>query len=269
MTTSQPDMDSFEGLRRLLARLRAPGGCPWDREQTHQSLRKTLLEECYEALDALDRQDARGLGEELGDLLLQVAFHCQIAEELGEFTYAQVFRQLNEKLVRRHPHVFGDATATTAKEVEEQWEALKEKERAGRESLLDGVSPSMPALAYAQVISQRAVRAGFEWEAFKDVTAKVMEELGELENAATPEEREAELGDVLFTVVNVARWMGLDAESALRGATQRFGRRFRHMEQASHERGVAFTQLPLAEKEQLWQEAKRALREGGKDAGDS
>ncbi|MBM3946187.1 MAG: nucleoside triphosphate pyrophosphohydrolase [SAR202 cluster bacterium] len=265
MTTRHDERETFEGLRSILARLRAPDGCPWDREQTHQSLRKTLLEECYEALDALDRDDAPALSEELGDVLLQIAFHCQIAEERGEFTYAQVFQRLNDKLVRRHPHVFGDASASTAKDVEEQWEALKEQERAGRESLLDGVSASMPALAFAQTVSQRAVRAGFEWEVFQDVKAKVMEEINEVEEAASQEEREEEMGDVLFTLVNVARWMGVDAESALRGATQRFGRRFRHMERAAQATGVAFTQVPLAEKEALWEAAKRELKgeEGG------
>jgi tetrapyrrole methylase family protein/MazG family protein len=252
-------MSSFDGLRSILAQLRGEGGCPWDREQTHQSLRKTLLEECYEALDALDRNDPQALSEELGDLLLQIAFHCQIAAEHGEFGYEDVFRRINEKLVRRHPHVFGDAKASSAREVEEQWERLKEKEREGKQSLLDGISPAMPALAYAQAVSQRAVRAGFEWETFGDIIAKVNEELRELEEAKTPKELEHELGDVLFTLVNVARWKGVDAESALRTTVERFGRRFRAMERAAQGQGRAFTGLSLAEMDALWEQAKREL----------
>ncbi|MSQ11192.1 MAG: nucleoside triphosphate pyrophosphohydrolase [Dehalococcoidia bacterium] len=257
--TEQQDLGTFEALRNTLRHLRGPQGCPWDREQTHASLRRTLLEECYETLEALDQGEHEALAEELGDLLLQVAFHCQIAEERGEFTYEAVFRHINEKLVRRHPHVFGTATAESPRAVEEQWEAIKEQERGGRKSLLDGVASATPALAEAQAVSQRAVRAGFEWDSFQDVAAKVAEELQELARAATPAEREREMGDVLFTMVNVARWMELDAESALRGASRRFGRRFRHMEQAALEQGTTFTKLAMAQKEALWQQAKRAL----------
>ncbi|MSP79287.1 MAG: nucleoside triphosphate pyrophosphohydrolase [Dehalococcoidia bacterium] len=259
--TQQFEMEKFEGLRQILARLRAPDGCPWDREQTHASLRKTLLEECYEALEAVDKKDMTALPEELGDILLQITFHCQIAEEAGEFTYADVFRAINEKLVRRHPHVFGDAKAASAKEVEEQWEKLKEQERAGkRQSLLDGISSALPALAQAHIISSRAANAGFEWPNLQGVKDKVAEELREMEEAATKEEKEEEFGDVLFSLVNVARWMGLDAESALRGANARFGGRFRHMEQAASDRGTSFTKLTTSEMDTLWEAAKRALK---------
>ena len=261
--TQHYNMESFEGLRQILARLRAPDGCPWDREQTHPSLRKTLLEECYEALEALDKEDPNLLAEELGDILLQIAFHCQIAEEASEFTYADVFRRINEKLIRRHPHVFGDAKVSSAREVEEQWEQLKEKERAGRQSLLDGIANVLPALAQAQVISQRAASAGFEWADLQGVKDQVAEELQEMEQAPTKEEQEKEFGDVLYSLVNVGRWMGLDAESALRGANQRFGRRFRHMEQAALRQGTSFTKLTTSEMNVLWEQAKHDLEQRG------
>ena len=256
---SQPsDGDaSFEALRGILARLRGPGGCPWDQEQTHSSLRHNLLEETHEALEALDRGDPGAIMDEMGDLLVQVLFHCQIATEQGEFTYEELFRHVQDKLVRRHPHVFGDATASSAREVEEQWHAIKQAE-GGRASALSGVPISTPALTRAQVISNRAARAGFEWEDMAGVLAKLAEELGELERAGDEAEREHEMGDVLFTLVNVARWSGIDAESALRTANQRFYRRFTHMESACEQRGLSFADLSMSEKEALWQTAKRA-----------
>ncbi|MBI4234000.1 MAG: nucleoside triphosphate pyrophosphohydrolase [Chloroflexi bacterium] len=258
LTQPPKELHTFQALQELVARLRAPGGCPWDREQTHSSLRRSLLEECYEAIEAMDEGDAQRLAEELGDILLQIAFHCQIAEEQGQFTYGDVFRRLNEKLVRRHPHVFGNVQVRDAREVEVNWEAIKREER-GDTSLLGGAPRSMPALAYCQAISHRAARAGFEWEDLQGVLAKVAEELRELEEAQGQEERERELGDVLFSLVNVARWLGVDAESALRRANERFYRRFVHMEQTCRQRGVSFTALSMAEKEALWQQAKGAV----------
>lgn len=254
---------SYEGLRAIIARLRAPDGCPWDREQTHASLRRNLLEESYEALEALDTSDTQGLAEELGDILVQVVFHCQIARESGEFTDEDVFRGVVEKLVRRHPHVFGEASARDAREVEEQWQAIKERERGDERSALDGVPTSTPALAYAQAISHRAARAGFEWDDVDDAIGKVAEELGELADAETDEEREQEFGDLLLSIVNVGRWLGLDAESALRKANRRFYGRFAHMERTAHERGDAFANLSLEAKEALWRGAKQAERGGG------
>ena len=253
---SLPPMETFDALRAILARLRGPGGCPWDKDQTHSSLRSTLLEECYEALEALDAGDHQRLAEELGDILLQVAFHCQIATEKGEFTYEEVVHRLNEKLLRRHPHVFGGATASTPWEVEEQWERLREREKGGG-SLLDGVPKTLPALAYAQAVSQRAVRAGFEWPDLTSLLDKVKEEWEELHRAASLESREREMGDLLFSVVNLARWLGVEAESALRKANARFTRRFAAMEEAARARGTTFTALPLSEKLSLWREAKR------------
>jgi len=253
---SPQELERFETLVRIVARLRAPDGCPWDRQQTHASLRPNLLEECYETLEAIDRNDPEGLKEELGDLLVQVAFHCQIAQETGQFTWADVFRQVNGKLVRRHPHIFGSARVSSAREVEEQWEALKRRERS-EGSLLDGVPPTMPALAYAQAISRRAARAGFEWEDLDGVLEKVAEELQELRQARDPAERERELGDLLFTLVNLARWLEVDAESALRNASRRFYRRFAYMEERARRMGRDFASLSMEEKEALWEEAKR------------
>ena len=249
---------TFEGLVALVARLRAPDGCPWDRDQTHASLRRAFLEECYEALEALDAGDPGALAEELGDVLVHAAFHCQMAAETGEFTARTVLRGAIEKLVRRHPHVFGDAEVESVQEVEEQWEALKRKERSGG-SILEGAPRSMPALAYCQTISRRAARVGFEWPDLAGVLGKLREELDELKAARTDAEREHEMGDVLFSLANMARWLGVDAESALRSANRRFSQRFAHMEEACRGRSVAFESLSPEEREALWQQAKADL----------
>ncbi|MFN3974023.1 MAG: nucleoside triphosphate pyrophosphohydrolase [Dehalococcoidia bacterium] len=252
------DLSRFETFRSILARLRAPNGCPWDREQTHQSLRRALLEECHETLEALDAADDRRLVEELGDLLIHIGFHCQIGEEQGAFRWEDVFRQVNAKLLRRHPHVFGDARVDTARQVEEQWERIKKEEKP-HASLLEGLPKGLPALAAAQTISQRAARVGFEWPDLASVFQKVQEELAELQQAQAPQERENEMGDLLFTIVNLARWLGVDAESALRTANARFARRWRAMEEACQSRGVDLASLPLEEKEALWLEAKGSV----------
>ena len=258
MAESAQTPSTFEGLVALVARLRAPDGCPWDRDQTHASLRRALLEECYEALEALDAGDSAALAEELGDVLVHVAFHCQMAAETGDFTARTVLQGAIEKLVRRHPHVFADAQVQSVQDVEEQWEALKREERRGG-SALEGAPRSMPALAYCQTISRRAARAGFEWPDLSGVLDKLREELDELQAAQTDAEREHEMGDVLFSLANVARWIGVDAESALRSANLRFSRRFAHMEEASRRRSVAFESLSPEAKEALWQQAKADL----------
>ena len=249
---------TFEGLVALVSRLRAPDGCPWDRDQTHDSLRRAFLEECYEALEALDAGDSSALAEELGDVLVHVAFHCRIAAESDTFTARTVLQGAIDKLVRRHPHVFGDAHVESVDEVEQQWEALKRAERKGG-SALEGAPRSMPALAYSQTISRRAARTGFEWPDMDGVLDKLREEHDELQAAQTDAEREHELGDVLFSLANVARRLGIDAESALRSANLRFSRRFAHMEDASRTRNVPFETLSLDEKEALWQRAKADL----------
>ena len=249
---------TYQTLWDIVNRLRSPGGCPWDREQTHESLRRNLLEECYEALEALDAGEPEALAEELGDVIVQIVFHCQIAEEDGTFTQAGMFRHICEKLVRRHPHVFGDVTVRDAREVEVNWEETKRQERGDDVSALDGVSKAMPALGYAQAVSNRAARAGFEWESLSAVFAKVQEELAELAAAEGPARQEQELGDVLLSIVNTARWLGLDAETALRQANARFYGRFTHVETAARAQGRALRDATLEEKLALWDAAKRA-----------
>ena len=254
------ELGNFQTLVDLLKRLRAPGGCPWDREQTHSSLKRNLLEECYEVLEAIDRGDSQALAEELGDLLVQVAFHAQIAQEAGEFSLADVLTHINEKLVRRHPHVFGDATAADAREVERNWEKLKEAERGeqgNRKSPVDGIPRDLPALSYAQLMQDRVGRAGFEWEDVSGVLDKMAEEVAELRGASSEEERVHEMGDILFTVVNLSRWLNIHAEDALRQANRRFQGRYVRMEELAAGRGQDFAKLPLPEKEALWQEAKK------------
>jgi len=260
---SEDQLGQFQTMVDIVERLRAPGGCPWDREQTHFSLKRNLLEECYEVLEAIDREDTRALSEELGDLLVQVAFHTQIASEIGEFELADVLTHINRKLVRRHPHVFGDAKVTDAREVERNWERIKEAEKwedGVKKSPVDGIPKDLPALIYAQLMQDRVGLAGFEWEDISGVLDKVAEEVQELRQAASKEERTQELGDLLFVMVNLSRWLDINAEDALRQANRRFQGRYRMMEQLASERGLDFVQIPLAEKEELWQEAKRIER---------
>ena len=251
----KPEPGTFQALVDIVERLRSPGGCPWDIEQTHSSLKRNLLEEAHEVLEAIDAGDAAKLSEELGDVLVQVVFHAQIAREAGEFDAADVLDNVGQKLVRRHPHVFGDAVVSDAREVERRWEVLKEQEGA-RKSPVDGIPKELPALAHAQLMQDRVGRVGFEWDDVSGVLDKVAEEIGELKNTKHQEERVHELGDLLFSMVNLARWMGIHAEDALRQANARFRQRYTTMEALASERGLEFPALPLAEKERLWQEAK-------------
>ncbi len=250
----------FQSLIDIVARLRGPGGCPWDAEQTHESLKRNLLEECYETLEAIDGGQPLELAEELGDILVQVAFHADIARAAGEFDIADVLTAINRKLIRRHPHVFGDGKASDARQVERNWEQLKAEERrqAGKPepSAMDSVPAALPALTAAQLIQDRAARFGFDWDDAGGVLDKLVEEINEFRAAATPEERADEFGDVLFAIVNLARWSGIQAEDALRQANAKFLNRYRVMERLAAERGLDFTALPLDEKEALWQEAK-------------
>ena len=220
-------------------------------------MRRYILEECYELLEAIDQGDPSKLVDELGDVLFHMAFQIHLGIEERALTAEQVFEHVNEKLARRHPHVFGDDVATDPHEVESRWHTLKRREQSDAEtSITDGVPKEMPALAYAQAIQERAARAGFDWEEVQGVVQKVDEELHELEAATSDAEREAELGDLLFSLVNLGRWLGIDAEGALRGAGARFRKRFSLMEKLSVQRRVSFDGLTLAEKEALWQEAK-------------
>ncbi|MDY7040102.1 MAG: nucleoside triphosphate pyrophosphohydrolase [Chloroflexota bacterium] len=251
-----------ESFQDTIARLRAPGGCPWDRKQTHRSLRPNLLEEAYEALTAIDGDDMPALCEELGDLLLQVALHTQIAVEGGDFSLADVVSGIDAKIKRRHPHVFGDVYVKDAVEVMHNWEEIKREERIGRggereRSMLDGVPTTLPSLARAQSLQRRAARMGFEWANVAGAMDKLTEELAELRAAADASEQESEMGDVLFAVTNLARWLDVDAESALRIACDRFAQRFGNVEELCRERGLKMGRLGQAEWIALWEEAKR------------
>lgn len=255
---------TYDGVLQLLQRLLAPDGCPWDREQTHESMKPMLLEECYELIEAIEQNDVGQMVEELGDVLFHVMFQMQIGQESGRFTSRDVFGALIQKLVRRHPHVFADTEVSGSGDVVANWDDIKRQEKAGTDaSILDGVPKVMPSLAYAQSIQGRAARAGFDWDDYKGVLDKVVEELQELEDAQSDAEREQELGDLLFSMVNAARWLGLDAESALRHSNAKFYQRFAMMERTSRERSIVFADLSMVEKEALWQEAKEHERRGG------
>lgn len=256
MKVRERDLRTFPGLRRIVARLRAPDGCPWDRIQTHESLKPFLLEEACEALAALDEGDASRLAEELGDLLLEVLLHVQIAEEAGEFRLEDVIYGIASKLVRRHPHVFGEAKAETPEEVVAHWEALKREERGEEGSILAGIPRTLPALAASQALQRRAARVGFQWPQTERVLDKLSEELGELAKAESQEERRDELGDVLFVLADVARRLEVDAEEALRLANGKFQRRFGAMEELARQRGRKLSDMGLSEMEALWKEAK-------------
>ncbi|MGC8874650.1 MAG: nucleoside triphosphate pyrophosphohydrolase [Chloroflexia bacterium] len=256
-------------LEWICAKLRGPGGCPWDREQTHASLRNNLLEECYEVLDALDRGDLEDLRQELGDLLMQIFLHAQLAREEGAFDLGDVLAEINAKLIRRHPHVFGAIHAPDSRTVLRNWEAIKAAERCAEGtdggSLLDGLPRALPALAFAQAVGRRVARVGFDWTRVEEVWAKVQEEMEELRRAETEEERAEELGDLLFALVNLARWLGIDAEDALRTTNSKFCRRFAWLESEAARRGVPLERMPMSDMDALWEEAKR--REASDETG--
>ncbi|PPD57836.1 nucleoside triphosphate pyrophosphohydrolase [Dehalogenimonas etheniformans] len=256
--SSVPEQDAsdFQTLVNIIDRLRAPDGCPWDREQTHLSVRDSLLEECYEVLEAIDSGDKIELKTELGDLLMQVVFHSKIAAENGDFTIGNVIEGIVTKLIRRHPHVFGDREAKDAGEVLRRWEDIKKAEKPTRESMLDGVPIAMPALAYSEEVQGRVARVGFDWKDDQGVIDKLVEEIAELKEAATGAEREAEFGDVLFTLVNYARRQGIDAESALRGANHKFAERFKAMEGYCTEKGISFKDLTFDQQNEIWEKVK-------------
>lgn len=251
---------SFEGFQQVVAHLRAPDGCPWDREQTHQSLRPYLLEETYEVLAALDSSDQKALSEELGDLLLQVVLHAQIASEYGEFSMGDVLLGINNKLIRRHPHVFGDLELDDKEKVLENWEKIKisEREQDGKKTngVLDGISQALPALVQAEAYQERVNRVGFDWLNIQGVYEKIAEELSELKKAVTAEEQESEIGDLLFAVVNLARWLKIDAESSLRAANTRFRKRFEALESKVDAQGRDVSNLTFEELDALWNTVK-------------
>jgi tetrapyrrole methylase family protein / MazG family protein len=253
----------FDALRTLCARLRGPGGCPWDREQTLASLRAYMIEETYEVVDAIDAGEPGELAAELGDLLFHIVFAAQLAEEKGWFDVAAVCRGIHAKMVHRHPHVFGAVEVSGADEVIRNWEAIKQRERS-RQGALAGVPRQLPALLKAYRITEKAAALGFDWEHVADVMAKLEEEVRELaaelrsDGGESGEQRvREELGDVLFVMANLARQLGVDPEAALQGANAKFARRFGAMERLAEERGVAFRELTLAELDALWDEVKR------------
>ena len=254
-----PALGGFEGLQDTVAHLRAPNGCPWDREQTHESLRSNLLEETYEVLAAIDAASPPALQEELGDLLLQIVLHAQIATEEGEFKMPAVVAGIDTKLKRRHPHVWGDRVVQGSAEVVRRWEQLKREEweeKGTERSVLEGVPQVLPALLQADIYGRRAARVGFDWTDVGGVIDKVSEEIGELHSATGPVEREAELGDLLFAVANWARWLGVDPEAALRKANGRFAARFQAVEAQAREHGRDASSFTLDELEAFWQRAK-------------
>ena len=254
---------SFEAFQEVIAHLRAPNGCPWDREQTHQTLRPHLLEEAYEVISALDANDPGAMREEFGDLLLQIMLHAQIASEIGEFNMSDVLEGIHTKIVYRHPHVFGDLELKEIDGVLLNWERMKAEERVangmGEASLLDGVARALPALIQAEQFQKRASRVGFDWTEIQGVIDKVEEELSEVHLAQDSAARAVEIGDLIFAVVNLARWYDVDAESALREANTRFRTRFSQIEKAARAQNRSVSDLALDEMESLWQAAKRSL----------
>lgn len=264
MPTPPPEsLPPIDRLRAIIAILRSPEGCPWDREQTHSSLRAGLIEEAYEVVDAINRDDDADLSEELGDFLLQTVFHSQIADEAGRFNFDDIARAISEKLIRRHPHVFGEDQCADAAEVLMKWDDIKRAEKGGKiESALDGISGGMPSLLHAEKIQKKAARAGFDWQEIPPVIEKVREELAEIEAAISAQDAHAiedEVGDLLFSVVNLARKLKIDGETALRRSTEKFSTRFRAVEKLSRERGLVMEKMTLPALDKLWDEAKRAM----------
>ena len=250
---------NLEELIDVVAKLRAPDGCPWDREQTHTSLRPNMLEEAYEAVDAIDENDMAHLREELGDVLLQVLLHSQIASESNEFTLDDVAKELKEKLIHRHPHVFGTAKINNADEVLKTWDKLKSEEKTERKSAMDGLSRSQAALISAQKISKRAIKTGFEWpneESLYDCVMSEIEEFKEAEIEKDKNHMEEEMGDILFAIVNLARWNKIDAEQALLKANKKFEKRFRKMEDLATK---PLNDYSFEEFDNLWKQAKKSL----------
>ncbi len=269
MVIPPKNLDEMEALERVVEALRGPDGCPWDREQTHRSLLPFAVEEVYEFLEAIESGDAEHVVEELGDLLLQVVLHAQIAKESGSFTLSTVVQRLNEKMIRRHPHVFSDGVAQNSKEVLAQWSKIKDQETKGEADLEKtkkrslGGPKSLPSLQRAQKIGEKTHQLKFDWSNAREVFAKVEEEVSELKATLVDLDQElqrAELGDVLFTVVQLGRHLGIDAEGALREANERFEGRFHQMNQLADQENVSFSELALEEKEKLWQRAKELER---------
>jgi tetrapyrrole methylase family protein/MazG family protein len=253
--------DNLKKLVALMATLRSPSGCPWDKKQTPDSLKPFLIEECYEVVDALDEGDPAKVKEELGDLLFQIIFHARIAEEKGQFTIWDVIETNVEKMVRRHPHVFGDEKLSTDKEVLANWEEIKKREKGyeDRKSILEGVPRSMPSLIRAHRLQERAARVGFDWKHLNETLPKLDEEVAEFKEALKTEDAgkiEEELGDIFFMLVNISRFLDVDPEEALRKTISKFIHRFRYIEESAADAGKSLNDMTIEEMEKLWQEAK-------------
>lgn len=249
-------MKNLEKLIKTIEILRSENGCKWDREQTHATLKTNMLEEAYEAVDAINSGSIKHLREELGDVLLQVVLHSQIAKENGEFDIEDVAREIDEKLIRRHPHVFANTDVENVDEIIHNWEKIKSSEKPHRVSLLDGISRAQSALMSAQKISKKAVKVGFEWQNLEQLQECIDSEFEEFKNAQTPEQKEEEFGDILFALVNLARWHGLDAEQALIKSNQKFTRRFKKMEELAPK---PLEELTFEDWDALWNRAKMAI----------
>ena len=255
-------MKEFDRLVKILERLRAPGGCPWDAEQDHKSLSRCMIEEAYELVDAIQGDDVEHLREELGDVLLQVVFHSTIAKDQGEFTIHEVINDLCDKLIHRHPHVFGDVNVADSGEVIINWERLKRKEenKKQRTSILDGIPDALPSLQYARKIQSVVSRVGFDWPDAAGVVSKIKEEADEVLEAMQsqqPDRIEDEIGDLLFSIVNFARFNGIDPESALRGTNRKFRQRFHEIEKEATSRGIRLEDMSLEEMDSIWERAKK------------
>ncbi len=256
--------NNLPGLIALMAKLRGPDGCPWDRKQTTESLKPFLIEECYEVIDALDDGSPDKVKEELGDLLFQIIFHARIAEEQGHFAMHDVIAANIEKMTRRHPHVFGDAKLSTDKEVLSNWEEIKKKEKGyeDRKSILEGIPRHLPSLLRAHSIQERAARVGFDWNRLDDALPKLDEEIAEFKESLKKEDAagiEEELGDLFFTLVNISRFLGVNPEDALRKTISKFIQRFRYIEEHAADAGRSLNDMTLDEMEQLWQESKKRV----------
>ena len=249
-------MSNLEKLVETIKILRSPNGCDWDKAQTHKTIRQNMLEEAYEAVDAIDDNDMKHLQEELGDVLLQVVLHAQIAKESKTFDIEDVAKQISDKLVHRHPHVFGDVKVDSTQEILDNWEKLKKEEKPHRTSIMDGISRAQAALMSAQKISKKAVNVGFEWPNEDSLYDCVLSEIKEFKEAKTQDEKEDELGDILFAVVNLARWNKIDAEQALLRANRKFMARFRKMEELATKE---LTDYSFEEYDELWKQAKKAI----------
>ncbi len=254
-------MKEMDRLVEIMETLRAPGGCPWDAKQDHKSLLPALIEEAYELAEAIEKQDKRAMAEELGDVLLQVVFHSVIAKEEGHFTISEVIRGLADKLVYRHPHVFGDAEAMDSSDVLVNWDRLKKNEdgKKDRKSIADGIPRTLPALLYCLKIQTRAQKSGFDWQDASGVVEKIREETDELEEVLSAGDKEAaadEIGDLIFSAVNLARKIGVDPETAVQRVNRRFAGRFAKIEEEARRRGISVSEMPMEEKERIWQQAK-------------